>query len=194
MASQPTLKCTGPVFVWVRYNIGGTPQFLGTCEQHPTFESEPAWEPVLNDFGGFMTPFDQTYQGATEILTSDLNRWDETQLNIVNSPPNSGGNEGFDAKLSRGSFLIQGGKYISVWFQYSFFGTANAQEDLEPGWFYPACRVGGIFTPKQGTKSQLRRIVFEANNLFVISGGVWSFLLKSNTEADFAPLSGLFPT
>jgi hypothetical protein len=160
--------------------------YIGTCEQHPVNDAEVAYDPVYNDIGGPRTPFDKEYQGETEVILLDLNRFNWFNLNLMLSPPLYQGMVGWTNRLARGSLLLQQGLSYELWLQYSFFRTANATPDLPPGTYYPACNTLTNQTPKQGTKTKTKRVVVESNNWYTKSDG--SFFLKSHDLSYFSVL------
>ena len=84
------IQVSGPAFIYVSRTVpASTPSaasilFLGTCEQPPTLQLNPQWEPVMNDQGGSLLPIDYTYQGEDGLISGTLNKWNEqVYLNLA---------------------------------------------------------------------------------------------------------------
>lgn len=206
MALPAYLHCTGPVFVWTDMNDARSIGQLGTCEQHPVNNPEFSWADVHNDLAGEMLPLDQQYEGQIESIILELNRFNWSVSNWLESAPGSGlagGNEtpGFESALSRGSYLLQNGGFFRMWLQYSYFGTVNAAAypDMPPGIFYPYCRLAAAPIPKQGLKTSMKRlevVAFPGWALVANGGAGYSaqFQDKSILPAAFVPIQGLVPS
>lgn len=185
-------RSTGAVEVWVAPNLGGSrvPLFLGFAEYHPVNQSEHNWQPVFSDQGGPVTPFDKEFQGATEEVVIDFNKFNDDVFDLIEAEPRPANNfVGATSRLDRGSLLIANNLYFVMWLRFTFFGTINSPSDASPGWCFYCCNVAGVHTPKQGTKTLVKRLVVECNNLY--DPATKGFLLKSNTAAAFAPIAGL---
>src|SRR4051812_26889664 len=76
-------QTSGPAFIYIARIAPATSvartdlYFLGTCEQPPTLQLNPQWEPIMNDVSGSLLPLDYSYQGEDGLLSGTLNKWNE---------------------------------------------------------------------------------------------------------------------
>ena len=206
--SNKRFHCTGPIEIVVRVakpfgpgpvifpdSLSGATLDLGTCEQHPINQGEALWEDVPNDLGGTMIGLDKQFQGSTEIIILDLNRFDYSVMAILENIPTVGrapsDAPGFTDGLARGSYKQQNGFSFEMWLYYTFFGTrvAAAYPLMPPGIYYPCCSLMQDNIPKQGTKTQTKRLVVEADWAFfegsAINPALNEFFLKTSDPAYF---------
>ena len=195
--------CTGPIEVVVGLPTVGAgvfsnpvvPKkenqfFLGTCEQHPITQFEVGWEQVPNDLGGTMVGLDKQFQGGgPEIIILDLNRFDYNVMNLIDARSHgAGATDG----IARGAYKQQNGLSFQLWLYYTFFGTrvATAFPNMPRGVYYPCCNLLQDDVPKQGTKTQTKRIIIEADWAFfegpnpLLPGGN-VFMIKSSAPVYF---------
>lgn len=183
------LHCTGAIHIFARVSANTPIFYVGTSEQHPMPEGETHYAPVFNDIGGPVTKFDVEYQGDEEVVALDLNRFNDGNLSILLSPPFYNGVVGYTSRLARGSLAIQQGHTYELWLANSFYNTPDATIDLPPGTYYPACVTIGRSTPKQGTKTQTKRVVIEPLNWYDPTDG--TFWLKSEDALYFQNLPSI---
>jgi hypothetical protein len=188
---------TGPVLIYaaphffdskgyVPYNVPGTSPnnflFLGTCERYPQIEVIRNFNPVFNDIGGPMTPFDYEVQGSTKVISLDLNKFNETNLEQL-----------FDLdtedSLTRGSLLNTNRLAMELALVFSFFGTPNAAgyPDLPPGEYYPSTKLLNYYLDPNGTVTRKCRLIIEASPVW--SAADRSFFLSDNDSSWFTGLS-----
>jgi len=162
--------CTGPVYCWAGDN------FLGTCEVCPDFDDEFMWEESYNDLSGSKIPFDLNYEGQTCIIVMDLNYFDQSVLTGISV-------QGVDGPLARGALLVQNNLGFALTLAFSFYGTANAQPGMPPGFFFPKVRTIKAIHSPTGTKVRKVRLIVEAQPIFTFSTG--SFFLYSTDPSYF---------
>ena len=188
--------CTGPIEVVVRAAtfgpgpavpvtaLGGSAATLGTCKQHPVNKGESFWEEVPNDIGGSMQGLDKQFMGGTELIILNLNRFDYNVLSFLETIPSVGrfpsNSPGFTDFLARGAYKQQNALSFEMWLYYTFFGTRNAVAYplMPPGIYYPCCSLAQGDIPEQGTKTQTKMLVIEADWAWYEPDG--SFFQKSS--------------
>lgn len=200
---------TGAISVWVGFpgQSGNIPTyFVGTCETYPEEETEITYEPIFTSTGGLKNPTDKSYEGSSEILILDLNRYNENVVDMMESAPRYGRlinslqqNQGIGAsvpngsvpilsrRLDRGSLLIGNVGYYQLWLVYPSFGTVNATPDMSWGWFYYACSTAAVYVDRQGTQCKRRRLIIEAMEFNDQSGNWWG--IKTNDPAALAGIN-----
>ena len=199
--------CTGPIEVAIRvaaqgpgpalsfgtgFSGTGGQVALGTCEQHPVVDGDVLYDQVPNDIAGTQLGLDKQFQGSTEIILLDLNRFDYAVLSLLESFPCYGrtalapfDSPGFNDWLDRGAYLQQNGLSFELWLYFTFFGTrvASAYPLMPRGIYYPCCNLLKDSIPKQGLKTQTKRLAVEANWAWFEPEG--SFFLKTSDPSYF---------
>lgn len=183
MANEAYVYDTGPVYVYARVPtpgigpfvslgaLSGTIFHLGTAERFPQRREEAVWEPVFNDIGG-KVPFDESFQGETAQLVVDLNRFNQTVLDLIRRVPDHGRGLrstalGGHTRLAVGALLLQNGMAFEMWAQHSHYDTINAVADLPPGRYYPACKYIGCYEEESsGTQPRKCRLVVEPKRVW----------------------------
>lgn len=176
--------CTGKVDcffqlnAWKAYNFvepvaGSDTAYLGTCEQYPLVQGLNRWNPVYNDVGGPLSPFDKEFQGLGKIIALDLNKFIQTNINTL-----LGGGEGIEDYLSRGTLLQANGLSFTLWLRFAYYGTANdiSGGQLPPGEVYFCCSIPENGYDPIGTRTRKTRLVIEADPAYNVNdGGFWTY-------------------
>lgn len=184
-------QTSGPAWLYIaRIGSVATPTtaqlyFLGSCEQPPTLQLNPQWEPVMNDQGGSLLPIDYSYQGEDGLFSGTLNKWNETvykQLANHGIAQLAGAGARGSELWSDIGMLSQteywnGTNYVAgmstfqlfVHFPYAVaktvYGTTN---NMPAGMRFLACRLAGhVLGP--GTRANRRQIIAHADRARVES-------------------------
>ncbi len=174
-----TPQCSGPAFIYIARLAPGTVPttaqlyFLGTCEQPPTMQFNPQWEPIMNDIGGSLLPIDYSYQGEDGLVSGTLNKWNETVYLRLAS---HGLAQGVAARGSElwsdiGTISQVEGITFETWmhFPYSAAKTVYGTTNFMPaGYRFLACRLAGhVIRP--GTRANRRQLIFHADRAYLPS-------------------------
>lgn len=182
--------------------------YVGTCEICPQGEESSSYLPIYTSTGGLVNPSDKSYEGSSEIVVLDLNRYNAEVVDLLESAPRYGrsidslqnragvqnDSEFFGTsptitnRLDRGSLLIGNGGYYSMWLQY----INQSDVSLGPGWYYYCCSTAAVYVDRQGTRDKRRRVIVEAMELSNDSYSSWG--VKTNNLDEFLDLAGLFPS
>lgn len=199
MAEPVWLYNTGPVDIYVGassldINVNGaslttgvhpstvsvTPYYAGTCEQYPVVEGTVSWGPVFNDIGGPMESFDEEFQGQSKIIVLDMNRFNETNLNIYDMDDG----DGSEATNARGKLLLANGQYVRLWMKFRNFGTINQiAPDLPAGEMYWATKMINKYYDRLGSVVRKTRLIIGARPVYY--PGAKKFLLYSRNSTHF---------
>jgi hypothetical protein len=137
------------------------PVYLGTAENRPLVEIQPAWEPVHNDLRGDVKPFDLIYQGEDAIVVTDLNRFNELVYQAMASRTQN--LLGQDTRLDTGALALANNVAFGLWLKFDFFGTIRAPATLPAGYYFPNVVLAGPDTLDQlGTRVRRTRCIFQA--------------------------------
>ena len=141
-------------------------QYLGTAENRPLVEIQPAWEPVHNDLSGDVKPFDWFYQGEDAIVVSDLNRFNELVYQQMATRPDNlrdGIILGNHDRLDVGTLALGNNVAFGLWLRFDFQGSVKGAADLPPGYYFPNVVLMGPDTLDQlGTRVRRTRCIWQA--------------------------------
>lgn len=156
----------GPFFTPAQLRASGEPiYFLGHTERTPEPGFETAWKPVFTSLSGEAVPDDELNLGTNCKLVLDLQRFDIDIIHMLMSGRH--GRDivkypvGSESYLHRGRLLLQHGDSFELWVKYSFHNTANAQDDLPPGYYFLACRMAGIYPTNLTRDAKKVRLMIE---------------------------------
>ena len=192
------LYTTGPAHLFVGptiYSLGqlgltASLQYLGTAEYAPNIQIRSGWEPVHNDIGGKIIPFDQSYQGEEGFTFVDLNRYNEIVLARIQARPrphfgNPQPPRGHTYPGDIGSLMIQEAMAYSV-VVYFPYAAKPAMAGMPPAYRFPfSWLLGPDDLKEMGTKPRKIGLVFYHGRGFNPQNG--EFLLYDNTLPQLPP-------
>ena len=190
--------CTGPVFVYAAPtpNLGyvltpptpSTALYLGTCEQYPLVQGLQQWEPTYNDIAG-LRPFDKQYFGTGKILVLDLNKFIQSNIDVICE---GGVGTTFEVYWSRGNYKNLNGYAYTFWLSFGNFGSPVAIADMPAGEVYFNCNIQSVDYDPIGTRSRKTRLVVEAEPAYATNVSAISTVRGfGNYSLDSAFFSGL---
>lgn len=139
--------------------------FLGTCEQPPTLQLNPQWEPVMNDVGGSLLPIDYSYQGEDGLISGTLNKWNELIYTFISSHglAQGGTARGTELWSDIGTLSQVEGISLQVWIQFPYASkTPYAAQGMPGGYHFKSCRLAGhVIGP--GTRAGRRQLILHAD-------------------------------
>lgn len=221
-----TAQVSGPCYMYIArptttYLKTSELYFLGTCEQPPTIQLNPQWEPVMNDIGGSLLPIDYSYQGEDGLISGTLNKWNELVYRRLASHalyqgissrgveylgvPTSGGQLGLGGDIGKLSQTEDIAFRLIMHFPYAAktvfggFTVATGLGGVMPaGYQFYSCRLAGhVIGP--GTRANRRQLIIHADRELAESATVLSngFTLYDNTMIatvdGAAPGTNIFP-
>lgn len=157
----------------------GTSYYLGTAVTAPEVEGRPFYLNVINDIGGRSAPMDKVGDRAQHLVTTTLNRFDETVLQIITGLNTSTG-------LAAHTTLNQG----TLTFGYLDFQLvlvyAASVAGLTPSIFpvgrrYYQSQVVGLRESTVGTRVQEVTLAIECNEIFVPATRVFNFYTENSS-------------
>lgn len=167
---------TGPVHIYSQNITTGSYGYIGTCETTPEIKFSPNKLPVMNDVAGRSIPLDYIEEGTDATISCVFTRFDRSVLDqclYYNSVATGGGN-GYETRLNRGSLV----KAFKLILQFSFYGTAEAQSGLLPGYRFAKSFVAAYVPSPVGTEASKCGVVFQAYSSWNSTTG--AFVLYDN--------------
>ncbi len=159
----------------------GSPVYLGTAVLAPDVEQEKGFDPVMNDLGGRIFPFQNVYDGEEDTVLTTLNRFDYTVYKLMRATVNVTGSLGTDGPVDRGTLVFGTQRAFGLVLVYSYAGSASApsQPDMPAGRFYPCCTLEKNRESTAGARVMEIALAIKAHNLF--NPSTRSFTLYTET-------------
>lgn len=176
MASHPWVAGPGHIFV---ATMTGSPQYLGTCERCPSITINRSYQPLMNDLGGQMVPFDRTDQDAEAVIRTDLTRWDEAVYTFIAGGINSQVRGSADYGTI-GTLVAYEQEGFQLWVELPY-ASLPAYAGM-PAAYHFFCAIPDADTlDPLGTAARKTGIVWHAQRVYVPASG--SMLLYNNTAS-----------
>lgn len=188
-----TTQVSGPAFIYIARQLpAATPTgaqlfFLGTCEQPPSLQLNPQWEPIMNDVGGSLLPIEYTYQGEDGLLSGVLNKWNEAVYaalathGLLGQIAQSLG-RGADLWSDIGTMAQLEGITFQTFLHFPYASkTPNAAQSMPNGYRFLACRLAShVIGP--GTRAGRRQLIIHTDraNMETASSTTSKFKLYDN--------------
>lgn len=141
--------CTGPALIYAGVGGGGSPVFFGTAESTPVIDERPNYEPLMNDLGGSMIPFDFSHQGADAVVTATMTSWKESVFTAMRAY--GGPLPGVSAPGDIGAFMFLEGRSFPLWVVFPY-AAKTAMAGLPPGYRFFAAFLQGPVSQSAGTR------------------------------------------
>lgn len=159
------------------YPSKATTYFLGTCEQPPKINIEPAYMPIKADIGGPLLPFDHLFTGEIGVVAGILNSWNETVYQELTARPTLTGTRGtYTSKdIGRPVMMSGPGRAFCLWVQFPYsaakavYGTAGS---MPRAYRFPGAVLFGpdVIMPGAGSR---RALTFWCGRVYKASDGTW---------------------
>lgn len=158
------------------YPSKATTFFLGTCEQPPAINIEPAFLPIKADIGGPILPFDHLFTGEIGVVAGILNRFNEAVYAKVAARPTLLGTRGtYSSKdIGRPVMMSGPGSAFCLWVQFPFqIKTVYGIDGSMPkAYRFPGAILFGPDIVQPGSPSR-RALTFWCGRVYKTSDGTW---------------------
>lgn len=157
-----------------------TPLFLGTCEDTPSIDWQPAYLPVPVDECGQTYPYDQIYDGQEADIVCTLNFWNEGVAEFISAYASGGlvnrpAPRGIDTDGHIGTLMATEGATLPVWLVFPYAGKAQYGGNRMPFCYrFFACRITHNGLRDLSTRPKKVLLAWRAQRL--LAPGVGTFL------------------
>ncbi len=157
-----------------------TPLFLGTCEDTPSIDWQPAYLPVPVDECGQTYPYDQLYDGQEADIVCTLNFWNEGVAEFLTAYGaggliNRGAPRGIDLDGYVGTLMATEGATVPIWLVFPYAGKPQYGLNRMPVCYrFFSCRITHNGLRDLSTKPKKVLLAWRAQRLLM--PGVGTFL------------------
>jgi hypothetical protein len=138
------LYSTGPAHLFIQYPGLNQLMYLGTCKKAPKIIGRPGWQPVHNDIGGPVIPFDVSFQGEEAFTFTELTRWNETVYARLAARPHRGQARGNNLPGDVGSLMQTEGLNLGLYVYFPYVAKpAYLAGGMPAGYRFPFTTVEG---------------------------------------------------
>lgn len=164
--------------------FGTTVLYLGTAQRPPKHRIRRGFVPVYNDISGTQVPFDLLYSSQEAFTIFDLNRFNRSVLNRIQSMPNTLGASGINTAADIGTLMLTEGFAFTLIIAYPFATShpAMAAAGLPRGIVFPGTVLEGPDDIDDGTTAEKINLIFHSIPMYVPSTGAF-VLAHANVPA-----------
>lgn len=169
------IHVTGPGHLWVAPGPSRVPVYFGDSQAGFKIIRRPGTTPVISDSGGRKVPVDILSDGDEYFVSGEVNLFDPTVYNIIETPP-----------LQAGTLMRAEGFMYEVWLQFPYaIKPFYASNGLVPGYHFLSGYSLGPTEQPTGTEVRTPHMMFHFIPSFASNGA------RVSVNADFSKISGL---
>jgi hypothetical protein len=169
---------TGPALMYINY---GSWLYLGTAESPPDIDLIGGFDPVYNDLGGTVLPFDRIYEGEEAVISFVLNRYVQASLDIIQAVIGSK-TIGTDTFGDTGSIIGQEDRTFQYGMLFPYAAKA-LYTDMPRGYKFFSCFRIGPQGVRPGTRAKAHNLILRAQRYTTMRPGQSTTISTALTQS-----------